>query len=154
MEVQAIMEGSSTTSATTVATVAMAAVSASIPTVAPAAVHTTVSKHLPCMALALHAYIMCDSLRLLNLATSVCVRVRTVDCYCGRADEVHMYVLDGSCPASLHFLLLLVCICVHVCVGSLPCQNGGQCRLGLYDNSEYCECPYGYSGLYCEQGAV
>ena len=72
----ATMEVQGTTSATTVATVAMAAVSASIPTVAPAAVHTTVSKHLPCMALAHHAYIMCGSLHLLNLATSVCVTVR------------------------------------------------------------------------------
>ena len=73
---------------------------------------------------------------------------------------VHMYVLDGFCPATNLILPRTFCyylcafLCVHVCVGSLPCQNGGQCRLGLYDNSEYCECPYGYSGLYCEQGTV
>jgi len=66
--------------------------------------------------------------------------------------EWFLFTCFPSLSCCVHCLLPHVYSSMFIWLGSLKCQNGGRCQLGLYDNSEYCECPQGYSGLYCEQG--
>lgn len=48
-------------------------------------------------------------------------------------------------------LLWSYCIRQTPRVGNMTCLNNGTCRRNPQSNfNEYCECPYGYSGSYCQ----
>ncbi|KAI0216291.1 hypothetical protein LSAT2_031673 [Lamellibrachia satsuma] len=74
-------------------------------------------------------------------------RLQRYNTYTGRLKS-GCFVTDGSVVGRGFFFVYDIYSVVH-CTSSSPCQNGGTCI-----EREYCMCPEGYEGNFCEQEYV